>query len=126
MSLIFRRGIASMASNKKASKVCVHWQKLCVSLLLRNSDTGFRFGFLFGNSYRKTADRTHCRDHVKELNNQRPKQPIFFLKPSSSILPPGSGPVIRPKGVDLHYEIELALIMGKQVTDLEASEETRS
>jgi len=62
-------------------------------------------------------------DHVKELNNQRPKQPFFFLKPSSSILLPGAGPVIRPKGVDLHYEVELALIMGKEVKDLDAADE---
>lgn len=63
------------------------------------------------------------RDHVKELNNQRPKQPFFFLKPPSSILLPGEGPVIRPKGVDLHYEVELAVIMGKRLKDLEASDE---
>jgi acylpyruvate hydrolase len=63
------------------------------------------------------------RDHITELNSARPKQPFFFLKPASSILPPGTGPVIRPKGVDLHYEVELALIMGKQVKDLEASDE---
>lgn len=31
--------------------------------------------------------------------------------------------MIRPGGVDLHYEVELALIMGKQVKDLEASDE---
>ncbi|KAI9878255.1 MAG: hypothetical protein M1830_001434 [Pleopsidium flavum] len=62
-------------------------------------------------------------DHVKELNNVRPKQPFFFLKPPSSILPPNSGPVLRPKGVNLHYEVELALIMGKQVRDLDAEDE---
>ena len=63
------------------------------------------------------------RDHIKELNNTRPKQPFFFLKPTSSLLLPGEGPVVRPRGVDLHYEIELALIIGKQVKDLEASDE---
>jgi len=62
-------------------------------------------------------------DHVKELNNQRPKQPFFFLKPASSILNPGAGPVVRPKGIDLHYEVELALIIGKELKDLEASDE---
>ncbi|MCJ1336208.1 hypothetical protein MMC09_001484 [Bachmanniomyces sp. S44760] len=62
-------------------------------------------------------------DHVTELNNVRPKQPFFFLKPSSSILPPRSGPVLRPRGVSLHYEVELGLIMGRQVQDLEASTE---
>lgn len=57
-------------------------------------------------------------DHVTELNNQRPKQPFFFLKPPSSIVLPGTGAVVRPKGVDLHYEVELALIIGRQVKDL--------
>jgi acylpyruvate hydrolase len=57
------------------------------------------------------------------LNNQRPKQPFFFLKPPTTLLLPGAGPVVRPKGVDLHYEVELALIMGKQVKNLEASDE---
>ncbi|CAK7564908.1 MAG: hypothetical protein SEPTF4163_002813 [Sporothrix epigloea] len=62
-------------------------------------------------------------DHVTELNNARPKQPFFFLKPPSSIVLPGTGPCVRPKGVDLHYEVELALIIGKQVRDLKPNDE---
>lgn len=61
-------------------------------------------------------------DHVKELNNQRPKQPFFFLKPPSSILLPGDGPVLRPNGVNLHYEVELGLVIGKNVKDLDPEE----
>ncbi|PSN63361.1 hypothetical protein BS50DRAFT_577106 [Corynespora cassiicola Philippines] len=57
-------------------------------------------------------------DHVKELNNKAPKQPFFFLKPPSAILLPGAGPVLRPRGVTMHYEVELGLIMGKTVRDL--------
>lgn len=57
------------------------------------------------------------------MNSARPKQPFFFQKPTSSILLPGQGNVIRPKGVDLHYEVELALIIGKQVKDLDAADE---
>jgi 2-keto-4-pentenoate hydratase/2-oxohepta-3-ene-1,7-dioic acid hydratase in catechol pathway len=53
------------------------------------------------------------------LNNTTPKQPFFFLKPSSSILIPGAGPVLRPKGVNLHYEVELGLVIGKTVRDLD-------
>lgn len=63
------------------------------------------------------------RDHVAELNNTKPKQPFFFLKPPSSVLLPGAGPVIRPRGVDLHYEVELALIIGKEVKNLEPEDE---
>ncbi|EXF82694.1 fumarylacetoacetate hydrolase [Colletotrichum paranaense] len=75
----------------------------------------------------KRAGKVMCigrnyADHVKELNNTRPKQPFFFLKPTSSILLPGAGPVLRPKGVDMHYEVELALILGKQVKDLKADD----
>lgn len=66
---------------------------------------------------------TTLRDHVRELNNVRPKQPFFFLKPTSSILPPKSGPVLRPRGVTLHYEVELGLIMGREVRDLDADDE---
>ncbi|KAF2278137.1 uncharacterized protein EI97DRAFT_492698 [Westerdykella ornata] len=58
-------------------------------------------------------------DHVKELNNTKPKQPFFFLKPPSSILLPGAGPVLRPRGVAMHYEVELGLVMGKTVRDLD-------
>ncbi|KAK3942184.1 hypothetical protein QBC46DRAFT_380827 [Diplogelasinospora grovesii] len=89
--LPFRRGMATMASLKKASKV------VCI-----------------GRNY---------ADHIKELSSARPKQPFFFLKPPTCVLLPGEGPVIRPRGVDLHYEVELALIIGKQVKDLDAADE---
>ncbi|PHH53317.1 putative hydrolase C21C3.09c [Ceratocystis fimbriata CBS 114723] len=65
-----------------------------------------------------------CSDHISELSSARPKQPFFFLKPPSSVLLPGAGPVVRPNGVDLHYEVELALVIGKTLRNLEASEET--
>ncbi|KAF2756649.1 fumarylacetoacetate hydrolase domain-containing protein 1 [Pseudovirgaria hyperparasitica] len=57
-------------------------------------------------------------EHVAELNNQRPKQPFFFLKPPSAILTPGAGPVLRPRGVKMHYEVELGLVIGRAVRDL--------
>lgn len=62
-------------------------------------------------------------DHIAELNNTAPKQPFFFLKPASSILVPGAGPVLRPKGVSLHYEVELGLVIGKTVRDLDPNDE---
>ncbi len=65
----------------------------------------------------------HDRDHITELNSARPKQPFYFLKPTSSILLPGAGPVIRPRGVDLHYEVELALVIGKRLRDFNAKNE---
>lgn len=58
-------------------------------------------------------------DHVKELGNKAPSQPFFFLKPPSSILLPNQGPILRPRGVKLHYELELALIVGKRLQNLD-------
>ncbi|KAK5990472.1 putative hydrolase C21C3.09c [Cladobotryum mycophilum] len=57
-------------------------------------------------------------DHIAELKNAKPKQPFFFLKPTSSIVLPGEGPCLQPKGVDMHFEVELALVIGKIVKDL--------
>lgn len=62
-------------------------------------------------------------EHIAELNSATPKQPFFFLKPASSILLPGAGPVLRPKGVNLHYEVELALVIGKTLRDLKEDDE---
>ena len=45
-------------------------------------------------------------DHIKELNNSIPKEPFFFLKPTSSYLPsqtPGAKMEI-PRGVLAHHE----------------------
>jgi 2-keto-4-pentenoate hydratase/2-oxohepta-3-ene-1,7-dioic acid hydratase in catechol pathway len=65
-------------------------------------------------------------DHIKELNNSKPKQPFFFLKPTTSILPPNSGPVLRPRGVNLHYEVELGLVIGKTIRDFDARDTERA
>ncbi|SGZ56486.1 CIC11C00000003077 [Sungouiella intermedia] len=59
--------------------------------------------------------------HIKELNNAAPMQPFFFLKPSSSVLRPNSGPFLVPSGVVAHYEVELAIILNKTLKNLPES-----
>ncbi|KAH3678192.1 hypothetical protein WICMUC_001621 [Wickerhamomyces mucosus] len=56
--------------------------------------------------------------HIAELNNTKPKQPFFFLKPTSSILKQNEGSILIPKGVNVHYEVELAIILGKTLKNL--------
>lgn len=56
--------------------------------------------------------------HIKELNNAQPQQPFFFLKPSSSILKPNQGPLLIPRGVNVHYEVELAFTLNRDLKDL--------
>lgn len=66
---------------------------------------------------------TLYRDHIAELNSAKPKQPFYFLKPTSSILLPGEGPVVRPRGAEISYEVELALIMGRTLKDFPVEDE---
>lgn len=56
--------------------------------------------------------------HIKELNSAKPQQPFFFLKPSSSVLKPNSGPLLVPKGVVAHHEVELAFILNRNLKNL--------
>lgn len=57
--------------------------------------------------------------HIKELNNMKPTEPFFFLKPSSSVLKPGEGPILVPKNVIVHHEVELACVIGKKLQNLD-------
>jgi acylpyruvate hydrolase len=90
----------------------------------------FRFNlFIFNGRNMSTSYISRCRkvicigrnyvDHIKELNNKAPAQPFFFLKPTSAILTPGNGPIQRPKGTLLHYELELAVILGKKLENID-------
>ncbi|TFY56788.1 hypothetical protein EVG20_g8792 [Dentipellis fragilis] len=56
-------------------------------------------------------------DHVKELNNAVPKEPFFFLKPTSSYLPSG-GNIEIPRGIVAHHEVELGLVIGRGGRDI--------
>lgn len=58
--------------------------------------------------------------HAKELGNAVPSEPIIFMKPTSCYLEDG-GDIIYPKITkDLHYEIELGVIIGKTASKVGA------
>ncbi|KAI8876928.1 hypothetical protein K501DRAFT_231194 [Backusella circina FSU 941] len=59
-------------------------------------------------------------EHAKELGNAVPTSPFFFLKPTSSFLANG-GTIEIPSGCEVHHEIELAVVMGKEARDCPAS-----
>jgi acylpyruvate hydrolase len=42
--------------------------------------------------------------HVHELNNKVPKEPFYFLKPTSSYIEAGQGPIEVPQGINCHHE----------------------
>ncbi|KAH0904429.1 hypothetical protein HID58_043932 [Brassica napus] len=56
--------------------------------------------------------------HAKELGNALPKDPIVFLKPTSSYLENG-GTIEIPHPLDsLHHEVELAVVIGHKARDV--------
>jgi len=52
-------------------------------------------------------------NHVKELNNQISKEPLFFLKPDTAIQPKGHPFFIPDFSNNIHYELELVLKISK-------------
>lgn len=45
--------------------------------------------------------------HIEELENEKPENPVIFLKPDSSILIKKNPFVIPPFSNDIHYEVEV-------------------
>ncbi|KAK4742676.1 hypothetical protein SAY87_000677 [Trapa incisa] len=56
--------------------------------------------------------------HAKELGNAVPKEPVLFLKPTSSYLESG-GTIEVPHPLEsLHHEVELAVVIGRKARDV--------
>ena len=52
-------------------------------------------------------------DHVYELNNDIPKEPLFFLKPETAIQPKGHPFFIPEFSSNIQYEVELVIKINK-------------
>jgi 2-keto-4-pentenoate hydratase/2-oxohepta-3-ene-1,7-dioic acid hydratase in catechol pathway len=52
-------------------------------------------------------------NHAKELGNDIPTEPLFFLKPDTAIQPKGHPFFIPHFSNDIHYEVELVLKINK-------------
>ena len=48
-------------------------------------------------------------DHIKELDNQRPENPVLFLKPDSSLILKNRPFFIPEFSDEIHYETELII-----------------
>jgi 2-keto-4-pentenoate hydratase/2-oxohepta-3-ene-1,7-dioic acid hydratase in catechol pathway len=56
--------------------------------------------------------------HAAELGNDVPKEPLIFLKPSSSIVSDGDPIVLPPYSKRVEHEGELALVIGRRCSQL--------
>jgi fumarylpyruvate hydrolase len=53
-------------------------------------------------------------EHVKELGGNTPGQPVVFMKPVSCLVSPGETIRMPSHGSNLHHEVEVVLLIGKQ------------
>ena len=54
--------------------------------------------------------------HAKELNNPVPTEPLLFIKPASCVVSPEGGFNIPQDRGAVHYEIEIAVLIGKPLS----------
>lgn len=58
-------------------------------------------------------------EHIKELNNERPDEPVIFTKPDTAILRNGATFFYPAFSRDIHYEVELVLRVCKEGKNIE-------
>ena len=56
--------------------------------------------------------------HAAELGNDVPIEPLFFLKPNTSVIGPGDPILSPPQTSDLQFEGELAVVVSRIAKDL--------
>ncbi len=57
-------------------------------------------------------------DHAREMGNDVPAEPLMFLVPNTAVVGPGD-PVVMPRqSQNVHYEGELAVVIGKICKDV--------
>ncbi len=57
-------------------------------------------------------------DHVAEMGNEVPTQPLLFLKPNTAVIGPDD-PIVLPDWTEeVSYEAELAIVIGKVTKDV--------
>ncbi|RJE49327.1 MULTISPECIES: fumarylacetoacetate hydrolase family protein [unclassified Dehalobacter] len=61
------------------------------------------------------------RDHAIEFGKPIPAEPLLFLKPSTSVIGPEENIVYPPQTQNLHYEAELAIVIGKKAKNVAQS-----
>ena len=56
--------------------------------------------------------------HAAEMASDLPKEPLFFIKPNTSVIGPGD-PILYPRqSSEVHYEGELAVVIGRICRDV--------
>ncbi len=60
--------------------------------------------------------------HAAEMGKAVPVEPLIFMKPKTALNAHGAAIVIPPASKEVHYEAELALVIGKKLTRVSEEE----
>jgi 2-keto-4-pentenoate hydratase/2-oxohepta-3-ene-1,7-dioic acid hydratase in catechol pathway len=66
------------------------------------------------------------REHAKELGNEVPTEPLFFLKPPSSIIAGGEAIVLPEQSERVEFEGEIGVVIGASLTRASEAEAERA
>jgi 2,4-diketo-3-deoxy-L-fuconate hydrolase len=81
--------------------------------------SGTRLGPAIARPSKIVCIGLNYRDHAAESGMNIPKEPVIFLKSTSSIAGP-SDPVVMPRGATkVDYEVELAIVIGRRASYVE-------
>lgn len=59
--------------------------------------------------------------HAAEMGGEAPEDPVIFIKPNTSIAGPGAPIMLPPSSNEVHYEGELAVVIGRPCKDVPAA-----
>lgn len=81
----------------------------------------YQHQFSDGTSFDQPLGKVVCvgrnyAEHAKELNNPIPSTPILFIKPATAVSPFSEVINLPHELGECHYETELAVLIGKQLT----------
>jgi 2-keto-4-pentenoate hydratase/2-oxohepta-3-ene-1,7-dioic acid hydratase in catechol pathway len=62
--------------------------------------------------------------HAAEMGGEPPKEPLMFLKPNTSVVGPGDPIFYPPQTENLHFEGELAVVIGRICRDVPPEQAT--
>jgi 2-keto-4-pentenoate hydratase/2-oxohepta-3-ene-1,7-dioic acid hydratase in catechol pathway len=66
------------------------------------------------------------REHAKELGNEMPVEPLFFLKPSTSVIGDGEPILLPPQSQRVEYEGEIGVVIGTRLRKASERETARA
>jgi 2-keto-4-pentenoate hydratase/2-oxohepta-3-ene-1,7-dioic acid hydratase in catechol pathway len=66
------------------------------------------------------------KEHVKELSNPMPAEPVLFLKAPSSLIGPNAPILLPPESARVEHEGEVAVVLRRRLTSGASADEARA